>query len=168
MSRWQFWQRAFRVIALVLIIVTLPLFARDAHSVASSSYAIYLPLVSKQTMPPIVFVSRQIMLQGSSAGMCLRAWRVLAHIAACCGGAGSDDQSLVGTRFALCERPHRLVRDERRRAVLAERCESNQRAVGDVDLPGAGLGAVGASLPSAQHAQHRSSSASGDGAPLQR
>ncbi|OAN48577.1 hypothetical protein A6A03_07320 [Chloroflexus islandicus] len=65
MLRWQFWQRAFRVLALALIIVTLPLCARDAHSVASSSYAVYLPLVAKQTMPPIVFVSRQIMPQGS-------------------------------------------------------------------------------------------------------
>lgn len=65
MSQRKFWQYTLRLFTIALIIATLPLFIPSARSVASSSFPVYIPLVSKQTMPPIVFVSRQIMPQGS-------------------------------------------------------------------------------------------------------
>lgn len=65
MSQRKFWQYTLRLFTIALIIATLPLFMPSARSVASSSFPVYIPLVSKQMMPPIVFVSRQIMPQGS-------------------------------------------------------------------------------------------------------
>lgn len=60
----KFWLYTFRAFAIVLVI-TLSLLVPSLPGMANPSYPIYLPLVSKQTIPPIVFVSRQIMDRGS-------------------------------------------------------------------------------------------------------